>query len=130
MALEHGASFEPDEYLATLVLRQLRDVREPGAGVREPRVARRGPDPGGACSGDLTARLTDAHFRQVLCRAGPYLRSLVVNDAPAAFMWRRAVRIRRARRRGAGAHRRAHSSVAVEATITTMNVICDHLVDK
>ena len=28
MALEHGASFEPDEYLATLVLRHVGEVRD------------------------------------------------------------------------------------------------------
>ena len=60
-------------------------------------MARCGPDPGRVAvqgvwqsqdltvSGDLAARLTDARFRRLLRRAGPNLRSLVINGAPPAF---------------------------------------------
>jgi hypothetical protein len=92
MALEHGASFEPDEYLATLVLRHVGDVRDRLALECVSRVWRAvGQIPGVwqsqdlTLSGDVAARLTDARFRQVLRRVGPNLRSMVVNDAPAAF---------------------------------------------
>jgi len=92
MALEHGASFEPDEYLATLVLRHVGEVRDRLALECCSRVWRAaGQIPGVwqsqdlTLSGDLAARLTDARVVLVLRRAGPNLRSLVVNDAPAAF---------------------------------------------
>ena len=92
MTLEHGASFEPDQHLATLVLRHVGEVRDRLALECVSRVWRRvGQIPGVwqsqdlGLSGDLAARLTDARFRQVLRRAGPNLRSLVINDAPAAF---------------------------------------------
>jgi hypothetical protein len=92
MALERCASLEPDEHLATLVLRHVGDVRDrlalecvsgvwravgqiPGVWQREHLTLR----------GDLAARLTDARVCRVLRRAGPSLRSLIINDAPAAF---------------------------------------------
>jgi len=92
MALQHDASFEPDEHLATLVLRHVGEVRDRLALECVSRVWRAaGQIPGVwlaqdlSMSGDLAARLTDARFLRVLRRAGPNLRSLVVNDAHAAF---------------------------------------------
>jgi hypothetical protein len=92
MALEHGASFEPDEHLAALVLRHVGDLRDCLALECVSRMWRAvGQTPGVwqsqdlAVSGALAARLTDARFRQVLRRAGPNLRSLVINDASTAF---------------------------------------------
>ena len=92
MVLEHGASFEPDEHIATVVLRHVENVRDRLALESVSRVWRAvGQIPGVwqsqdlIISGDLAARLTDASFYQVLRRAGPNLLSLVVNAAPAAF---------------------------------------------
>jgi hypothetical protein len=92
MALAHGASFEPDEHLATLVLRHVGDVRDRLALECVSRIWRAvGQIPGVwwgedlTLSGDLAARLTDARVTLVLRRVGPSLRSLVVNGAPAAF---------------------------------------------
>ena len=84
MALEQCASFEPDEHLATLVLRQVGDVRDRLALECVSRVWRAaGQIPGVwqsqnlILTGALAARLTDARVRQVLRRAGPNLRALV-----------------------------------------------------
>ena len=92
MALQPGASFEPDEHLATLVLRHVGGVRDRLALECVSRVWRAvGQIPGVwqvqdlSMSGDLATRLTDARVCQVLRRAGPNLRSLVLNDAPVAF---------------------------------------------
>jgi hypothetical protein len=110
-ALEHGASFEPDQHLATLVLRHVGSVRDRLALECCSRVWRAvGHIPGVwlqqnlTLSGDLAARLTDARVRHVLRRAGPNLRSLTVNDAPAAFtgdgLFAYAARVDVARGRG------------------------------
>jgi hypothetical protein len=92
MASEHGASFEPDEHLATLVLRHVGKVRDRLALECVSRVWRAaGQIPGVwqwddlTLTGDLAARLTDARVCRMRRRAGPNLRSLVINDAPAAF---------------------------------------------
>ena len=92
MALDHGASFDPDEHLATLVLRHVGEVRDRLALECVSRVWRAvGQIPGVwpqldlTLTGDLAARLTDARVVRVLRRAGPNLRSLVVNGAPSAF---------------------------------------------
>ena len=92
MALDQGASFEPDEHLATLILRHVGEVRDRLALECVTRVWRAvGQIPGVwqsqdlTLTGDLAARLTNVRFEHVLRRAGPNLRSLVVNDAPAAF---------------------------------------------
>jgi hypothetical protein len=86
---EHGASFEPDEHLATLVLHHVAGVRDRLALECVSRVWRAvGQIPGVWSRPDLTlsghfaARLTDARVCQILRRAGPNLRSLVITDAP------------------------------------------------
>ena len=88
MALEYCASFEPDEHLATLVLRHVGNVCDRLALECVSRVWRAaGQIPGAWQLQDLTLtgdRLTDARVRKVLRRVSPNLRSLVVNDAPAA----------------------------------------------
>ena len=103
MALEHGASFEPDEHIATLILGHVGDLRDRLALECVSRVWRRvGQIPGVWQSQDLTLSRTnnhglfrsawqvtgdthDARVERLLRRAGPDLRSLVVNDAPANF---------------------------------------------
>jgi hypothetical protein len=95
MASEHGATFEPDEHIATLVLRHVGDVRDRLALECVSSVWRAvGQIPDLGCprnsltvlTGDrLAARLTDARLFRLLRRAGPNLRTLVVNGAPAAF---------------------------------------------
>jgi len=92
MALDQGASFDPDDHLATLVLRHVGEVRDRLALECVSRVWRRvGRITGGwgrqdlTVSGALAARLTNARFVQLLRRAGPNVRSIVVNDASASF---------------------------------------------
>jgi len=99
MALTQGASFDADEHLATLDLRRVGKARDRLALECVSRVWRAaGQIPGVwqsqdlILNGDLAARLTDARLGRLLRRAGPNLRSLFVNDAPAAVTgaWLRA----------------------------------------
>jgi hypothetical protein len=81
MALERGVSFEPDEHLATLVLRHVGNVRDRLTLECVSRVWRAaGQIPGVwpqedlTFSCDLATRLTDARVCQVLRRTGANLR--------------------------------------------------------
>jgi hypothetical protein len=85
-------ALDPDDHLATLVLRHVGDARDRLTLECVSRVWRRvGMITAGwarqdlTVSGALAAKLTNARFVQLLRRAGPNIRSLVINDAAASF---------------------------------------------